>query len=379
MDHIDASGLPGLPAPFWFVEFFKVLGFLLHLVPMNLWYAGVPLAVGFYAFGGPEARRFTARLMRQMPILVALGINFGIVPLLFMQVAYNQVFYPATILMAWFWLSIIVLLIPAYYGVYLVSYGFRERPSLTRFREAAGWITAAILIVIGFIFANAMSLMTNTRAWKALWLDHSVGAAPTGTILNLSDSTLWLRWVFLFGLAIETVAAWIVVDAGWLGRGESPAYRDWARRTAFRLSLVGAVWATVAGGYYVIGTWLGDSLREQMFVLPTIVLTVVTAASPWFTPAAVWLSRRRELTPILATVVGLAQVVVLGLNATGRQVLQNFELQRFFKGGVSAQPEAVQWGPMAMFLVTFAIGAVVVAWIVAQVIKAAKTSGAESA
>ena len=68
-------------------------------------------------------RRFAGRLLQQMPIIVAFGINFGIVPLLFMQLAYYKVFYPATILMACFWLAIIVLLIPAYYGVYAYALG----------------------------------------------------------------------------------------------------------------------------------------------------------------------------------------------------------------------------------------------------------------
>jgi hypothetical protein len=212
--------------------------------------------------------------------------------------------------------------------------------------------------------------MTNTGAWKGLWLGHNVGGAPTGTVLNMADPTLWLRWVFLFGLALGTTAAWTIVDTGWLARSESPAYRDWARRMAFRLSLISAVWATVAGGTYVLGAWLGDQFREQMFLWPTIVLTAVTAASPWFTPAMIWLSRGRELTPARATLIGAVQFAVLALNATGRQVLQNYELGRFFKGSVSAQPEAVQWGPMAMFLITFVVGAGVVAWIVVQLIKA---------
>ena len=45
MPTIDATELPALPAPFWFIQFFKVLGFTLHAVPMNLWYAGAILAV----------------------------------------------------------------------------------------------------------------------------------------------------------------------------------------------------------------------------------------------------------------------------------------------------------------------------------------------
>ncbi|MHB1034304.1 MAG: hypothetical protein ACYC0Y_06625 [Pirellulales bacterium] len=53
----------GLPAPFWFVDLFKVLGFTLHAVPMNLWYAGVVLAMLAGCCGGEHARRAAARLM----------------------------------------------------------------------------------------------------------------------------------------------------------------------------------------------------------------------------------------------------------------------------------------------------------------------------
>ena len=115
-----------LPAPFWFVELFKVLGFVLHMVPMNLWFAGLAVALVLHGWGSAEGKRFATRLSLQMPVIVAMGINFGIVPLLFLQLAYHDVFYPATILMAWFWLGIIALLIPAYYGVYIYSRGMRE-------------------------------------------------------------------------------------------------------------------------------------------------------------------------------------------------------------------------------------------------------------
>jgi hypothetical protein len=41
----------GYPTPFWFIEFFKVLGFSLHVGPMNLWYAGTVTAVVLGLFG----------------------------------------------------------------------------------------------------------------------------------------------------------------------------------------------------------------------------------------------------------------------------------------------------------------------------------------
>lgn len=42
---VDTAHTAALPAPHWFIQFFKVLGFTLHTVPMNLWYAGLLLAL----------------------------------------------------------------------------------------------------------------------------------------------------------------------------------------------------------------------------------------------------------------------------------------------------------------------------------------------
>ena len=152
---IDPASAP-LPAPFWFVELFKWLGFTLHAVPMNLWYAGLLVALLLRLAGSPQARRFAARLLQQMPVIVAVGVNFGVVPLLFVQVAYYKVFYPATILMAWFWLAIIGLLIPAYYGVYAYAWGLRGgAKNIAGWRIAAGWCAALFFLRLASFLPTA--------------------------------------------------------------------------------------------------------------------------------------------------------------------------------------------------------------------------------
>ena len=134
------------------MQFFKWLGFTLHAVPMNLWYAGLLVALWLHLRRNEHARRFAARLLRQMPIIVAVGVNFGIVPLLFVQLAYSKVFYPATILMAWFWLAIIGLLTLAYYGVYAYAWGLRKgTKNIAGCAQCmAGWCAALLFIAIGF-------------------------------------------------------------------------------------------------------------------------------------------------------------------------------------------------------------------------------------
>jgi hypothetical protein len=302
-----------------------------------------------------------------MPILVALGINLGIVPLLFLQVGYYKAFYPATILMAWFWLAIVGLLIPAYYGVYFYSFGLRDGgAAMTRFRRAAGWGAAAMFLAIGFLFANGLSLTANPGAWSELWKAHRFGGAATGTALNLADATLWLRWLLMFGLALLTTSAWAVVDAVWLAPREGPDYRRCAQVLSGRVALAGAVWTTIAGAGYVLA-W-PEATTHAMLGFPGLLLTLLTAASPWLPTALLWVGRRAELSRRRAAAIGAAQLGVLALNAVSRQIVQNVEVHRLYD--VSAQPTAVQWGPMALFLGAFLAGAVVVGWIIAQVLRA---------
>lgn len=371
MPPIDANSLPALPAPFWFVEFFKVLGFTLHMIPMNLWYAGLILAVVLGAFGCEQGQRWGSRLTLQMPILVAAGINFGIVPLLFLQVAYAKAFYPATILMAWFWIAVIGLLIPAYYGVYVYAFGLRGGPeAMTPLKRAAGWGSAVLFVGIGFLFVNGLSLTTNVGAWAEIWERHSVDGAATGTALNLADPTFWPRWLLMFGLALGTTAAWTAFDALWLVGREGEVYRRWALQFALIAAIAGAAWTSAVGAWYVFGTW-DAAVREAMFAGPVSLLTWLTGAIPWL-PAVllVWLARTKQFTRTTVALVAGAQLASLAVNAISRQVVQNVELRRLIPAGVSAQKVVPDWGPMALFLIVFVAGVGVLAWMFALLTKA---------
>ncbi len=366
---IDPSVTP-LPAPVWFIQLFKVLGFSLHMVPMNLWYAGIAVSMVLGVAGSRHGRRFSARLMAQMPVIVALGINLGIVPLLFVQVGYAKIFYPATILMAWFWLAVIAALVPAYYGVYVYAFGLADAGGkMALWKRLAGWIAAALFLWIGFTFANAMSLMENIRAWPVLWERHGLNGAALGTALNLSDPRLWLRWLLMFSLALGTTAAWVVLDAAWFARRESPEYRAWANRFSLKLYTASIICFAVVGSVYVFGTWTPE-LRQEMFGWRWLPLTVATAAVPGLPWLLIW--RARNAAAIgrgSASLLGLAQFAVLGVNAISRQVVQNLELSSNHFYEITQQTAKVQWSPLLAFLVTFVLGLAVVAWMIYQVAK----------
>ncbi|NLY01377.1 MAG: hypothetical protein GXY83_35245 [Rhodopirellula sp.] len=371
---IDTAMAQGLPAPYWFIELFKVLGFSLHAVPMNLWYAGILIAMLLRAFGSEQGKRFSERLMLQMPVIIAFGVNLGIVPLLFIQVAYAKVFYPATVLMAWAWLGIIVLLIPAYYGVYIYAFGLRDREkAMPAWKQAAGWVAAILFIAIGFTFANGLSLMANVEAWPQLFRNHNVAAAATGTALNTADPSLWPRWLMMFGLAITTTAAWVLFDAGWFAVRESREYHRWAPRFALALYSVGLAWFAVAGSWYVFGTWSSETQQQMLYRFPMVLLTAATALAPglpWL--LILWIRRQdTSIGPWFATLAVLGQFGVLGINAISRQIVQNIELSGFYRPG--ELPLDVQWSPLVLFLVTFVAGLGLVVWMIRQVAIASPT------
>jgi len=365
---IAPAGEAAVSAPMWFVEFFKVLGFTLHTIPMNLWYAGLLVALGLYTFGNEHGRRFSGRLMQQMPVIVAFGVNLGIVPLLFTQLAYYRFFYPATILMAWFWLAIVVLLIPAYYGVYLYAWGLKDgKNSLTFGRKLAGWLAAVLFILIGFFFANGFNLMAHVDRWPELWLNHQTAGAALGTAMDHGHPALLPRWLLMFGLALGTTAVWVLVDTVFFFPSASEEHKTWAWSFAKKLYTAGMIWAAAAGTWYVFGAWTAE-LRRAMFSGTPAVLTVLTALAtglPWLMMV---MEKRHPAKRLLVAGIALAQVGVLAVNAISRQVVQNINLREYFD--VLGQKAELQLGPLVMFLIVFVLGLCVLAWMIHQAVKA---------
>jgi hypothetical protein len=361
----------GYPAPYWFLLFFKVLGFTLHMALMNLWFAGLITMLLLRWRGGEHARRLSDRVINALPFVIAFGINLGIVPLLFTQVAYYQVFYPATILAAWPWFAVVPLLMVAYYGVYLYVIGLRKG-AMNPLKRTAGWVSAAIFMLLGLAFSNTFSLMTNVAGWGTLWNATSQTGASLGIGLNLGDPTLLPRLLMMFGLALTTTAAYVAIDIGLFARGETPEYRRWAIRFALILSTLGNAWVAAMGSWYFFGA-LSAEVRAVQLASPMIVLTLLTAAGtglPWL----LMLLAQRGLSSRLGLLIGLAQVGALGLHAVSRQVVQNLELAPYLQ--VGAEPVNLQLSPLLLFLVLFVSGVGVLVWMVAQVVRAVRQPAA---
>jgi hypothetical protein len=364
---VGPSSPLGYPAPYWFLLFFKVLGFILHMLPMHIWLAGMVAAMFMRRYGGAHARRLGGRLISQMPVLIAAGVNLGIVPLLFTQVAYYRAFYPATILMGWFWFSVIFLLGVAYYGVYLNVLGLRGTAGWFKpYTGFAGWLSAILFIFIGFIFANALSLMANVGAWQGLWEHTNVAGAPLGIALNTADPTFFPRWLMHFGLAFTTLAAYMVFDAAVFAGKESPEYRAAVPLIALKTGSAGLVLYAAFGAAYFMGAL---PKATQAYMLGgwhgwLVVLTAASVGLPWL---LLMLQLRGPRLPLAIGALVL-QVVALALNAVSRQIVQNVELKPYMD--VASELVHTQWDTLILFLVLFVAGLGVLFWMVAKVVQA---------
>ncbi|MDO5553807.1 MAG: hypothetical protein Q4G68_08595 [Planctomycetia bacterium] len=215
MPVLDPAQLSALPAPLWFITLFKIIGFVLHLLAMNLWLVGLPLALLLYLCGGANGRTFARRLLKQMPIIMALGVNFGIVPLLFVQTAWYKPFYTSTILLAVHWFAILLLVMVGYYALYACSHLVDK--------EAARWkvwlcgtIPVLCLTASGLIFASVWTFMACPDAWPAVWEKTFASGAVSGLGTFWRNPQVFVRFGIVAGLALLTTGFWTLFDARFL-------------------------------------------------------------------------------------------------------------------------------------------------------------------
>ncbi len=338
----------GLPVPPSLLLALKLCGFVLHMIFMQLWLAGLPAALALLCC----RRRSAERLFTAMPFFMAFGINAGIVPLLFLQTLYPQFFYPATILQAWFWFLVIPLLMVAYYAVYLAAFG--------RFRTVAAIVAALLLGWIGLNFSAVMTLFTLPEKWPAIFLATAQAGSVHGLFLHLPEEA-FLRWLLMAGMACGTVAAYLVLDAGWFAR--DPVYVSETRAVVVFLYAVGLVLYGAAAGRYA-------PMVESH--LPPLWRVSVGAGLPAAALLAVVYWRWAGKGAAAALIA--AQLFVIVSNALARQAVQTRELQKWID--LERIPVRGEWGSFFLFVVALLIALGVLVWIACVALRSRKSSPA---
>ncbi len=336
-----------IPAPWPVFEILGVLLFIVHILFINLVLGGSLLALFSRK---PKEDCVVAVLVKKIPSAVALGVTFGIAPLLFLQVLYGHLIYASSVLMAFYWLLIIPLLIIAYYSTYVHAHtGVRWLG-----RSAIG-LAVCIFLYTGFIYTNNMTLMLQPEKWDAYFVQRG------GTILNLSDPALWPRYLH-FVLASIAVAG-LFSSLMWQFRGKKGRTEaDGAVKKGLR------VFAVATSVQVVIGIWFLLALpREFMlaFMGRNLYYTILLVLGLALAAGALIMAFRDKFWPTFYHLLALMLVMALS-----RLAVRDLYISRFFK--VSELTLKPQYDVMILFLIILAAGLGVVWYMVRIMVAAAE-------
>ncbi|MFH1060454.1 MAG: hypothetical protein V1797_17460 [Pseudomonadota bacterium] len=330
--------------------------FVLHLLAMNAMLGGGAIALihSLTGLGKGRAPGADQAISRKLPFAIALAVNLGVPPLLFLQVLYGNLVYVSAVLMAVGWLSIFLLAMAAYYAAYIYDFKFT---ALGRARSLVIGLAVLLLLAVAFVFTNSMTLMLKPAAWAAYF------ANPHGAIWNLAEPTLWPRYLHFVlaslavgGLGLALLGAWRV-KRGKAGAGD-----------LVRLGLAWFTWATLAQA--ADGLWFLFSLPQEIMLLflgqsglHTAVLWLAVALAG----AALWLAGKGRAWATAGAF--LAAVVLMVIT---RDLVRRAYLQPYFS------PDSLsvtgQSSPAWVFLACLAAGVAVIFWLLRLAAGAVKES-----
>lgn len=355
-----------VPAPIWLVQFLLSFTFILHLLAMNFVLGGGIIA----AVNEIKGRRtglqhhfdLSRRLSKSLPIAMAFTINLGVPPLLFLQVLYGHFFYTSSIIMAWPWLSVILLVILAYYGYYLYNFRF-EKLSGARFWTVGG--SALLLTAVAFLYTNNMTLMLTPDTWKEVY----VGSA-SGAFLNLGELTLVPRFLHFF-IAALAVGGLFVIVYGLAKRNTEPEFAKWAIKHGTWWFLIPTFIQFAVGILFLITLprdvmmlLMGGSITGTAFLL--IAIMGALASIMIFMMSL----QREEPKPLLYAGFAVILVTIVSMVIVRDVVRSGYIAEYFTLDQLQVDP---QTGIILLFFLLFIGGLGVVGWMLQQTISAAKT------
>ena len=342
-----------LPAPYWLFKLLMLVTLLLHLLAMNFMFGGAILAAVARLKGGKDDQylQLSTNIAKKIPSFLAATITLGIAPLLFLQVIYGQYFYTSSVIMGWPWFLVVIILIFAYYGFYVVAF--------TEDQRKGGLIWAllfslVLVFVVGFFYTSNMTLMLRPEKWMAKY-----AADRSGWNLNWGEPTLIPRYLHFFVASIAVGALMVVITG---------LYR-WKKNTdqARLMIRFGGKWFMYATMVQIaVGIWFLLTLPKEKMMLymgRNILATLLFLVALVVAIVAIVLMagalkkddpRKGALNSIVLTGIVVVFMVLM------RDILRSAYLSPYFDA--SHFVTKIQWEVLPLFLILFIAG--VILWIV---------------
>ncbi len=254
-----------IPAPAPVFIALELLTFLLHILIINSMLGGSLIL--FFSKSKMNKDQFQSNqkaLAKKIPVLIALGINMGVAPLLFVQVVYGHLFYSSSVLMAVFWIMVIPLLILAYYSAYVHASNYSKKELLGK--TALG-ITILFVLYIGLMLVNNNSMMEQPETWGAYFDNRD------GTILNLSDPTLIPRYLH-FVTASVAIGGLFLSTVWFFRKRKGIEVADEKIKTGLKIFAIGTSVQIAVGFWYLLSIpsefmlkFMGQDMIATIFLM----------------------------------------------------------------------------------------------------------------
>lgn len=347
-----------LPAPWWLFYILLVATFTLHLIVANVMLGGGIMALMGEWFKRREEKDNTVVVRKEiapkLPMTIALTVNLGVPPLLFLQILYGNFIYVSTMLMAVYWLSTFLLIILAYYGAYLYNLKY------DRLGGGRMWVmgfSVLMMLAVGFFFTNSLLIMTDPKVWPTYF------NGPGGTLIHFGEPNLIPRYlhfvvssVAMGGLAMGLLGWWRT------RKGDSEGGATVTR--GLRVYAFATLFQFVVGALY-LGTLpnqvLAKATFENMPALAIFVISIATALCSVF----YGMSDRPWHTVVTA-------VATIFFMVLFRYAVQSAYLETYLS---AIKPQVVhQLGPLALFIAALIGGTVIVVYLLKLALRPGKES-----
>jgi hypothetical protein len=319
----------------WFQVLLTVT-FLLHVVAMNIMVGTSIIALVTHVRSEDAPVSLCRDIAKKIPFFIAFAVNFGVAPLLFVQVLYGHFMYTSSVLMATFWLSIIGLLIIAYGCTYFFDFKYDD---LLGNRALVLSIPVVIFLTIGFLFSNNFTLMLVPETWVGYFNNND------GTLLNLAEPSLIPRYLHMMVSAVAVGGLAIAL------------YYDFIQRRGQQIPegriQLGCHWFSIATGInFIIGFLFLESL-------PAAVKDVSTGAGLFFAISLFGGIVSGGFSIVLGFVYKVRQCAMAALLAIffmvlTREAVRVGYLKPYFT--VTDLQVMPQYSPMIIFFIVFAGG-----------------------
>lgn len=331
-----------IPVEWGWFYLFQVLTFIAHMLVMNVMLGVSVIAFVHHLRGKAETHPLTFDIAQKLPFTIAIAVNFGVAPLLFLQVLYGQFLYTSSVLMAVFWLLVVALVIVAYGSAYYYDFQYK---SLGAMRTFFIGLTALCLLCVAFIFTNNMTLMLSPDHWTRYFTN------PSGTLLNLNDPMVLPRYLHIVVSAIALGGLFIAI-VWYRKREENPeAAQKWIR--------YGTAWfAYPSMLQYAMGMWFLTAMPPRVSALilgGSMMHTLVFAlgAITGIYSIATALQQRIKVTTFLAVLTIILMVLL-------RDMVRSAYLAPYF--AMSNREVLGDYTPLVLFVITLVAGLAMIAW-----------------